>query len=86
MATPYQLATLAKLAVDEVMASNLRLKKADFVEVAAILVHAKHLEGNTEDQAKVNTEEWENVSLTWKARYRNLVREFLSASAANLRT
>ena len=75
MASPSQLAMLAKLSVEEVKASNFHLKEIDLVEVVAILIHAKHLDGNTEGQANVNTEGWPDVSLAWKSRYRNLARK-----------
>jgi hypothetical protein len=77
MATPTQLTTLAKLSVEKVKASNIGLKEVDLIEFAAILTHAKHLDGNTEDQAKVSTKRWSEVSPAWKSRYRNLVRQFL---------
>lgn len=77
MANRLQLAMLAKLSAEEVKASNLRLREVDLIEVAAILTHAKHLDGNTEDQAEVSMERWSEVSLAWKSRYRNLVRQFL---------
>ncbi len=77
MATPKQLATLAALSVSDVKASGLRLKRVDLVEIGAIILHTKHLEGNTEGLAEVNTDEWDKVSPAWKSRYRNLVRTAL---------
>ncbi|TSC80758.1 MAG: hypothetical protein G01um101429_67 [Parcubacteria group bacterium Gr01-1014_29] len=76
MASLIQLTMLAELTVKEVKASKLPLEEVDLVEVAAILIHAKHLDGNTEGQAEVSTEGWPDVSLAWKSRYRNLARQF----------
>lgn len=77
MATPKQLEKLAGFSVSEVKASGLRLKESDFIEVGAIILHTKHLEGNTEGLAEVNTDEWDKVSSAWKSRYRNLIRTVL---------
>lgn len=48
------------------------------VDAVAMQIHFLHRGGNTEGKAAVTTERWEDVSPSWKGRYRKLAREAIS--------
>lgn len=83
MASATQLSRLAERASSEVQHHFGNEDKDVQIELAAVLTHSRHKNGNDEGQANVRNASWEKVSKQWRSRYRALARAGLvKASSA----